>query len=84
MEAILTLLIPIALLVVLLYVLLSPIKLGWKLLLHGFCGFLCLWLLNLISVYTGILFPINPVTVLIAGFLGVPGLLLLALVQVVL
>ena len=61
--------------------LLTPMKWGWKLLLHGIGGVGCLWLLNLLFPWTGLYFPINPVTVLIAGGLGVPGIALLTLVQ---
>lgn len=61
---------------------LLPVKGFVKLGLHSGCGFLCLWLLNTISAFTGILFPINAVTVLTAGFLGLPGIGLLALLAV--
>jgi len=60
----------------------APLKLGVKFLVNGASGFVCLWLLNLISGYTGVLFPINLVTVLIAGFLGLPGIALLGLLQI--
>lgn len=82
MDSLLALVVPAALLGVVIYILLTPIKLGWKLLIHGLCGFLCLWLLNWISPFTGIVFAINPITVLVAGFLGVPGVLALALAQI--
>ena len=58
-----------------------PIRWGIKILLNSACGFLCLFLLNTISGFTGIYFPINYVTVVIAGFLGLPGIGALALVQ---
>ena len=67
---------------VLLRLLIKPLKWGWRLLVRFLGGALCLWMLNLLSVWTGLLFPINPVTVLIAGFLGVPGVVLLALAQI--
>lgn len=82
MENLVTLLIPLVLLGLLLRVMLLPIRLLWKLLINSACGFICLWLLNWISGFTGVLFPINAVTAAIAGFLGLPGILLLALVQV--
>ena len=66
---------------VLLWLVLTPIKWGWKLLIHGISGILCLWTLNLISIWTGIAFPINPLTALIAGGLSVPGIALLAMVE---
>ena len=48
---------------------------------HSLGGFACLWLLNTISGFTGIVFPINAVTILAAGFLGVPGIGLLAMLE---
>ena len=74
MEEMITLLIPVLLAVSLIRLLMMPMKLVFKLGLHSACGFLCLWLLNSISPFTGILFPINAVTVLIAGILGLPGI----------
>ena len=58
-----------------------PIRWGVKILLNSACGFLCLFLLNTISGFTGVYFPINYVTVIIAGFLGLPGIGALALIQ---
>ena len=49
---------------------------------HSGCGFLCLWLLNTVSGFTGIAFPINAATVLIAGTLGLPGIGLLTILAV--
>ena len=70
MEAIVSLAIPALLGVFALRLLVMPI--GWclKAAVHAGCGFLCLWLLNTVSAFTGIFFPINPVTVAISGFLG--------------
>ena len=82
MEEIVTLLIPAFLAVLLVRALLLPIKLLWKIGIHSGCGFLCLWLLNSISTFTGILFPINAVTVLTAGFLGLPGIAVMAILAV--
>ncbi len=45
-------------------------------------GLLCLWILNSVSQFTGILFPINAVTVLAAGFLGLPGIGIMAILAV--
>ena len=79
-----SILLPLLMLSLLLRAMVLPIRLGWKLLLNGSCGFLCLWLLNSISGFTGLYFPINYVTAIIAGFLGLPGILLLAILQFVL
>ena len=80
----LSLLIPLLLVGLLLRLMAAPIRWFWKLFLNSACGFLCLWLLNSVSVFTGFTFPINSVTALVAGFLGLPGILFLALVQAVL
>ena len=82
MENFVTLLIPAVLALVLFRLLAAPVRLLYKLLANSLCGFACLWLLNSISGFTGIFFPINAVTVLTAGFLGLPGIALLALLAV--
>ena len=82
MEEIITLLIPALLAVFLIRLLLLPMKMIFRVAIHSGCGFLCLWLLNTVSGFTGIAFPINAATVLIAGFLGLPGIGLLALLGV--
>ena len=83
MENFVMLLIPALLLVLLLRLLVLPMKMVFKLLLHSGCGFLCLWLLNTVSGFTGFFLPINAVTVFIAGFLGIPGIGLIALLEIV-
>lgn len=82
MEKIVTLLIPVLLAVSLIRLLVLPMKFALKLAIHSACGFLCLWLLNSVSVFTGILFPVNAVTVLTAGILGLPGIGILALLAI--
>lgn len=74
MEETLSLLIPALGTVMAARLLLLPLQLGWKAAVHSGCGFLCLWLLNLSSGVTGIVLPINAVTVLTAGTLGLPGI----------
>ena len=82
MENFVTLLVPGLLAVFLVRMLLLPMKLVFKLGIHSGCGFLCLWLLNSVSGFTGIYLPVNAVTVAIAGFLGLPGIGLIALLEV--
>ena len=82
MENFVALLIPALLAILLVRLLLMPIRLFLKIGIHSGCGFLCLWLLNTVSGFTGIYFPINAVTTAIAAFLGLPGIGLLALLQV--
>ncbi len=83
MENFVTLLIPALLAVFLIRALLAPLRLACKLAIHSGCGFLCLWLLNTVSGFTGISLPVNAVTVAVAGFLGLPGIGLLALLEAV-
>ena len=81
MENFVTLMIPVLLAVFLVRMLLLPMKLIFKLGIHSLCGFLCLWLLNTVSGFTGIFLPVNAITVAIAGFLGLPGIGLIALLE---
>ena len=81
MENILALIIPVLIAVLVFKLLFSQVKLIWKIAVNSLSGFVCLWLLNLISAYTGIVFEINFVTALLVGFLGIPGIILLVLGQ---
>ena len=82
MEKFVTLLIPALVAVILVRLLLLPLRGILKIAVHSGCGFLCLWLLNTVTSFTGIAFPVNAVTVLIAGFLGLPGIGFLALLAI--
>ena len=57
----------------------TPVKLALRLTLKAVSGFLCLWILNTTAWFTGILLPMNAVTILIAGTLGLPGIGFIAL-----
>ena len=82
MENIVTLLIITALSVALVRLLALPLRLLAKLVIHSGCGFLCLWLLNTVSAFTGVYLPVNAATVFIAGFLGLPGISVIALLEI--
>ena len=62
---------------------LLPLKLSIKLGLHSGAGLLCLWLLNSVAPFTGVLIPVNGITVLVSGFLGLPGLGIMALLSLI-
>ena len=79
MESILAIVVPVVLAILALKLLLTPMKIIWKLALNSLSGFICLWLLNLVSGITGIVFEINLLTTLIVGFLGIPGIVLLVI-----
>ena len=81
MESFATLFIPVILVFLLLRVIILPIRWCWKLCVNSACGFLCLWLLNSVTAFTGISFPVNWITGMIAGFLGLPGIGALAVGQ---
>ena len=81
MENILALIVPVLIAIFVIKLLLSQVKLVWKLAVNSLSGFICLWLLNLASGLTGIVFEINFITALVVGFLGIPGILLLLLFQ---
>jgi inhibitor of the pro-sigma K processing machinery len=81
MENILALIIPVLIAVLVFKLLFSQMKLIWKIAVNSLSGFICLWLLNLASGITGIVFEINFITTLLVGFLGVPGIILLLIGQ---
>jgi inhibitor of the pro-sigma K processing machinery len=64
--------------------LLRPLRLAFKIAVNSFFGLLLLWVFNFIGSYFSFTIPLNWLTVLIAGFLGIPGLLLLIFFRLVL
>ena len=81
METIFALAIPVCLTGILLRLLLMPLRWITKIGMHSACGFLCLWLLNTAAPFTGIVLPLNAVTVFTAGTLGLPGIGLLTVLE---
>ena len=61
-----------------------PLKILGKLILNSILGVLLLLIVNFIGRYIGIAIAINAVTALIAGFLGVPGVIFLIIFDVLL
>lgn len=58
---------------------LVPIQLILKLIYNAIIGGIMLWIVNYIGGHFGFAIAINPITALIAGFLGLPGVVLLIL-----
>ncbi|MDF2840829.1 MAG: bofA [Clostridia bacterium] len=58
-----------------------PIKMIVRLIINGVIGALALIVFNLFGSYIGVTIGVNPVTALIAGFLGIPGVLLMIFVK---
>ena len=71
-------------LIALLRVFSAPLKLAVKLLVNTLLGFLALWAVNAAAGVTGIALGVNVWNALVIGVLGLPGLVLLLLVQWVL
>lgn len=61
-----------------------PIKIIIKLIINGILGGVTLLLVNLIGGLFGLHIVINPINALIAGFLGIPGVILLFILQAIL
>ena len=81
MQEIIALAVPVLFIFLFIKVLMTPMKLIFKLLLNTGCGFVCLFLLNLLSGFTGIVFELNFIPAAIVGFLGLPGIILLLVFQ---
>ncbi|MDI3481121.1 MAG: inhibitor of the pro-sigma processing machinery [Tepidanaerobacteraceae bacterium] len=65
-------------------VLLAPIKIVLKLIYNAIIGGIVLVILNFFGSYFGLSIAINPITALLVGFLGVPGIVLLIIVKYIL
>lgn len=61
----------------LLFLVIKLLKWPIKILINGLVGILLLYLTNYIGTYFDFSLVINPVTSLIAGFLGIPGIIFL-------
>jgi inhibitor of the pro-sigma K processing machinery len=61
-----------------------PIKILIKLLINGIIGGVLLWFFNLIGGIFGLFIAINPLNAVIVGILGVPGVILLLVLQLIL
>lgn len=61
--------------------LLVPLKSIARLLINGIVGGVLLAIFNLIGVQFGLYLAINPITVIVVGLLGVPGIILLLAIR---
>ncbi|MEN6414892.1 MAG: pro-sigmaK processing inhibitor BofA family protein [Veillonellales bacterium] len=61
---------------------LMPLRLVLKFIYNGLIGGIMLWILNFVGAHIGFTIAINPLTALIAGFLGLPGIVLLILFKI--
>lgn len=62
-------------------VLVLPVRIVLRLVYNALVGALLLAFVNFVGYIIGIYLPVNPVTALVAGFLGIPGVVLLIALQ---
>ena len=55
------------------YLLLTPMRFLWRLTAGSLLGGFCLMLLNWFGARFGLYVPVNPVSALVVGLLGIPG-----------
>jgi len=60
----------------------TPIKMLLRLLFNSALGMCFLFLLNLCTPFTGIYIGVNPITSVVVGAMGLPGVCLLLLLQI--
>ncbi len=65
-------------------ILIMPLKIVLKLMYNALIGGVVLLLLNFLGGYIGLHIALNPVTALVVGFLGVPGVVMLLVLQYIL
>lgn len=66
------------------WLLLVRFKFLLRWMLNGLLGGVALWALNQVGRLIGVTMAVNPVTALTAGFLGVPGVILILFLQFIL
>jgi len=64
-------------------ILVWPIKKIFKLIINGILGGITLLVFNFIGNFFGLGIAINPLNAIIVGFLGVPGVILLLILQLI-
>ena len=83
-ELVLSFAIGLALLCLIGYLLLVPMRFMWRLVAGGVMGALTLLALNLLGSLAGFSVQINPFTAMAVGFLGLPGAALVVALQLLL
>ena len=65
----------------LLFLIIKLLKWPLKILINGSLGIILLYIANIVGSYIGFVLPVNAISALIAGFLGIPGIIFLVLFQ---
>ncbi len=81
---ILPILIGVGILFIVLKLLSLPMKIIIKLVINGIVGGIIIFMVNLIGANFGFVIDLNWITALLVGFLGVPGVIIVAILQFVL
>lgn len=81
---ILPILIGVAVLFIVLKLLALPMKIIIKLVINGLVGGLVIFVVNLIGANFGFMIDLTWITALIVGFLGVPGVVIVTILQFIL
>lgn len=81
---ILPILIGVGILFIILKLLALPMKLIIKLVINGLVGGIIIFLVNLIGSNFGFIIDLNWITALIVGILGVPGVIIVTILQFIL
>lgn len=66
------------------WLLLAPLKIILKLILSGIFGGLLLYVINLIGGIFAVTIAINPISAVVAGYFGLPGIILLLVLKIIL
>jgi len=82
LQFILTFLVALAILYIVLKILSLPLKLIIKLVINGAIGGAIIWIINLIGANFGFAITLNWITALVVGFLGIPGAIILAILEI--
>jgi len=67
--------------ILLLKILSAPIRLAFKMLINAGVGFLILFVVNFFGDFVGFTLGVNFLNALVAGILGVPGVILLIVIK---
>ena len=73
----------ISLLGLMLKILKKPIKLAWKIFLHALSGFVFLFIFNFFASFVDLSIPLTWLNAIITGVMGIPGVVLLLILQLI-
>lgn len=59
----------------------GPMKLVWKIFIHALLGFVCLFIFNFVGAWVGLTLEVNWLNAAVTGVFGVPGVVLLLIIE---